>query len=62
MDYETIIIKKEGSIAILTLNRPEQENRMNFKMVNEMSHALEELDKDDKIRALVIIGAGKDFC
>jgi len=62
MDYETIIIKKEGSIAILTLNRPQQENRMNFKMANEMSHALEELDRDDKIRALVMVGAGKDFC
>ena len=62
MDYETIIVKKEGNVAILTLNRPERENRMNFRMVNEISHVLEALAKDNKVRALVIEGAGEDFC
>jgi enoyl-CoA hydratase/carnithine racemase len=61
MNYETIIVKKKGRVAIFTLNRPEQENRLNFTMVNEMNHALEALVRDDEVGALVINGAGGDF-
>ena len=61
MNYKTIIVKKKERVAILTLNRPEQENRLNFEMVNEMKQALEALAKDDEVRALVINGAGEDF-
>ena len=62
MTYETIIVKKEGSIAILTLNRPDKENRINSKMVTEMNDALKTLSEDDGVRALVINAAGEDFC
>lgn len=61
MDYETIIVNKEDNIAILTFNRPERENRINFRMVNEMSDALKALAEDDDVRAVVINGEGKDF-
>ena len=62
MNYETIIVRKKGRVAILTLNRPEKENRVNFTMVNEMKQAFESLASDDEVRALVINGAGTDFC
>jgi enoyl-CoA hydratase/carnithine racemase len=62
MDYETITIMKQDNIAILTFNRPNLGNRMNLRMVNEMSHALRALADDDEVRALMVNGAGGDFC
>jgi enoyl-CoA hydratase/carnithine racemase len=35
---------------------------MNFRMVNEMSHALRVLADDDEVRALIVNGAVGDFC
>ena len=62
MAYETIIVEKRDNIAVLTMNRPDQFNSWTFRMVTEMSDALQALAKDEEIRALVMIGSGKNFC
>ncbi len=50
------------STLILTLNRPEKRNALNDSLVNALKEAIREADGDDELRAIVIRGAGKDFC
>ena len=62
MDYKTITVKKEEHITILTLNRPETLNAMNEELMGEFIKALDEIERDEDVRVLVITGAGKAFC
>lgn len=62
MAYKTIILKKEGHIATMLLNRPRRLNAMNELMWAEMSQALEEVARNEEIRVLVITGVGRAFC
>ncbi len=57
INYET-----ESNIAVITLNRPEKRNALNDALINSLKNALSEADKDENLRAVVIRGAGKDFC
>ena len=57
-----IIVSKENQIATLTLNRPEKRNALNDALINLLKTSLIEADADENLRAIVIRGAGKDFC
>lgn len=57
-----IITNIEDRIFTITLNRPEKRNALNDALVNELKDALREADQDETLRAVVIKGAGKDFC
>jgi len=61
MDYETIIVSKEGLIGIITLNRPQAMNALSNKLVTEVISALSEFEKDDGVRCLVITGSERAF-
>ena len=62
MDFETIILKKEGPLATLVFNRPHRLNAVNNQMNLEIPKALQDVAGDDDIRVLVITGAGRGFC
>ena len=55
-------ISKKKSIVTLKLNRPEKRNALNDNLINELKNALGEADTDENLRAIIITGAGKDFC
>src|SRR5215207_379916 len=57
-----VLIADEGSIRILTLNRPEKRNALNAALVEALKGALRAADASEDLRAIVIRGAGKDFC
>ncbi len=59
--YETIILEKKNNIGYLILNRPEVFNAINQELIDEVRDALVRVDKDEKIRVLIITGAGKGF-
>jgi enoyl-CoA hydratase/carnithine racemase/acyl dehydratase len=59
---KSVLFKKEGDIAIVTLNRPEKYNAVNDDLVNGINESIAKVQKDDSIRAMVITGAGKGFC
>lgn len=62
MDFETILFEAEDRIAKISLNRPEAMNALNDKMRQELIVAIDEIDKNDELRILVITGKGKAFC
>jgi enoyl-CoA hydratase len=57
-DYQYILVERQENIGIVTLNRPKELNALNFHLVNELAQALEEFDRDEAIRCIVITGAG----
>ena len=61
MAYETIIVEIEDYIATITLNRPDQLNALNMKLLREVCKALEEADASDKVRCIIVTGSAKAF-
>ncbi len=61
MDYKNIIITKESGYAILQFNRPEVLNAINMQLMTELVEALENLDKDDAVRCVILTGNEKAF-
>ena len=61
-DYSEVSYRVEGAIATITLNRPDKMNAFTPVMMGEMIEALDAADADDRVRAVVITGAGKAFC
>jgi methylglutaconyl-CoA hydratase len=57
-----LLVETIGSVRTLTLNRPEKRNALNDALVADLKAALHEADGDENLRAIVIRGAGKDFC
>ncbi len=62
MRYKTLYTEKRGHVSTITLNRPDRLNAMNDQAFKEICHALEQVEKDDKTRVLIITGAGRAFC
>jgi 2-(1,2-epoxy-1,2-dihydrophenyl)acetyl-CoA isomerase len=60
--YETIRYEVQNNVAWLTLNRPDKLNAFTEQMNKEITNALKQAAKDDKVRSLVITGAGRAFC
>jgi methylglutaconyl-CoA hydratase len=52
----------EESVARITLNRPEKRNALNESLVSAMKQALHDADGSEAVRAIVLSGAGQDFC
>ncbi|HEX7175105.1 MAG TPA: enoyl-CoA hydratase-related protein [Pyrinomonadaceae bacterium] len=57
-----ILYAVEGAVALITLNRPDKRNALNDALVGGLKEALGEADADEAVRAVVITGAGADFC
>jgi enoyl-CoA hydratase len=58
MGYETLILEKQGPIALIKMNRPPV-NALNIRLYLEMYDMLCELETDDSVAAIVITGAGE---
>ncbi len=63
MSTENLLVDiGEDHVAAITLNRPEQLNTFNSDLARGLVAALEELDRADSARVIIIKGAGKAFC
>jgi methylglutaconyl-CoA hydratase len=62
MEDNQILYTVEGTTAFITLNRPEKRNSLNEAIIKGLKEFLLKADTDDSLRAVVINGAGKDFC
>ena len=61
-ESKSVIYTVEGAAARLTLNRPEKRNALNDALVTGLKESLREADGDERVRVVVIAGAGADFC
>jgi enoyl-CoA hydratase/carnithine racemase len=61
MQYQHIIVER-GPISSITLNRPERRNALNHQLLQEITGALNELDKHKDVRVIILKGAGRGFC
>jgi enoyl-CoA hydratase/carnithine racemase len=52
----------EGRVATVTINRPERKNPLTFESYRELSDTFHKLRHVEEIKAIVITGAGENFC
>ena len=63
MEYEDLLLEKDDcGIATLTLNVPNKLNALTVKMGMNLPLAVDEVARDDKVRVLIVTGAGRGFC
>ena len=62
MANETVLLSQQGSVATLTLNRPECLNALNESLCAGLKDKLDAVSRDPSVRAVVITGAGSGFC
>ncbi len=58
----TVLLEKmpnDARVALLTINRPEVLNALNAQVMAELSSAVEKLERDDTVKAVIITGAGE---
>jgi 2-(1,2-epoxy-1,2-dihydrophenyl)acetyl-CoA isomerase len=60
--YQTLVLDRAGSIATITLNRPDARNALDMAMRRELVAALDEIEAEPSARVVVLTGAGGHFC
>jgi len=60
--YEFVLVEKIENVGIINLNRPRRANALNLTFLAEINDALTMLEEDKEVRAVMITGAGKNFC
>jgi enoyl-CoA hydratase len=58
---ELILVRTEGPVGIVTLNRPKQLNALNDQLMDELGAALKTFDADEAIGCIVVTGSEKAF-
>jgi methylglutaconyl-CoA hydratase len=61
MDYKTLLVGYDGSIATITLNRPDKRNAISYELIEELLAVLDEVAKSSA-RVMILTGSGKAFC
>ncbi|MDO5369631.1 enoyl-CoA hydratase-related protein [Paracoccus sp. (in: a-proteobacteria)] len=61
MSYDTILTARDGAVGIITLNRPEALNALNAQLTAELSQAVDGMERDPAIHAIVLTGSDKAF-
>jgi enoyl-CoA hydratase len=59
--FQLITFEKIGFVARITLTRPERTNAMNAAMLTEIAAAMDSIEQDDGVRAVIVRGAGNAF-
>jgi len=61
MNFENVIVEKDGAIGVVTLNRPQALNALSYGLVKDLALAMQELDRDPEVRAIIVTGGEKVF-
>ena len=61
MDFDNVIVEKDGAVAVVTLNRPQAFNALSYNLVKDLSMAMQELDRDVEVRVIIVTGGEKVF-
>jgi enoyl-CoA hydratase len=61
MSYQNILVRTEGAVGIVTLNRSQALNALNGPLMDELTAAIDAFEADDAIRCVIITGSEKAF-
>jgi enoyl-CoA hydratase len=61
MNFENVLVEKDGAVVVVTLNRPQALNALSYALVKDLSLAMQELDQDDEVRVIIVTGGEKVF-
>ena len=59
---QTMLVDKIDGVMTITLNRPERLNAFTMQMARDWFTVLDDADRDDDVRAVIVTGAGRGFC
>lgn len=59
MTLETLLVEREGAVAVVTINRPKVLNALNTQTIDELEQVMRDVQRDDAVRAVVLTGAGE---
>jgi enoyl-CoA hydratase/carnithine racemase len=59
---ELLLIRREGPLACVTLNRPDKRNALSIELRYELAAELNDLGGDDSVSCVLLTGAGSAFC
>jgi enoyl-CoA hydratase/carnithine racemase len=59
MPADPVLVDSRGPVALFTLNRPEKLNALDYALIDRLMAALDAAEEDDRIRAIVLTGAGE---
>ena len=62
MQYKDLLLEKKSGIATITLNVPDKMNAFSTELGKSLALAVGEISKDDKVRVVIVTGAGRGFC
>ncbi|HVU50870.1 MAG TPA: enoyl-CoA hydratase-related protein [Polyangia bacterium] len=57
-----VLCEVRDAVATLTLNRPGAANALSMELAAALGHAFSRLRQDERVRAVIVTGAGKAFC
>src|SRR5713226_1197161 len=60
-EYANILLERQGPVGIVTLNRPQALNALNAALIADLGSALDELEGDEAIAAIILTGSEKAF-
>jgi 2-(1,2-epoxy-1,2-dihydrophenyl)acetyl-CoA isomerase len=62
MSTATVEVEGHGAVTVVTLNRPDSSNTLNLQMAMDLLAAAMTCGRNSAVRAVVLTGAGKNFC
>ncbi len=60
--YENMKFEREGTLAVITLNRPSRRNALSLDLMYELSDCISAIGRDQEIHAVILAAAGNVFC
>ena len=61
MTWQHLVVTREEAIAVVQLNRPDVLNALNRALMDELVTVLEDFDRDEEIRCIVLTGSARAF-
>lgn len=62
MNLVDLLLEKKDGIATITLNAPDKLNAMSTKMKESLLLAMDDVNKDDSVKVVILTGSGRGFC
>jgi enoyl-CoA hydratase/carnithine racemase len=59
---DLVLVDVDQGVALVSLNRPDRNNAWNLELETAYFRVLDDLDEDERVRAIVVTGIGRSFC